>query len=251
MQYNFGLIGFPLKHSLSKKFFTKKFESLNIKNFSYSLFSIPQIDILPELIKKHDLCGLNITSPYKNKIISYLDEVDEKIKNLNIVNLITIIKNNGKYLLKGYNTDIIGIEASLRNYLFPNKTKVLILGNGCTSASCQYYFDAKNIEYIIVCRNPNKKNEINYSELNKEIFNEVNIIINTTTLGMYPKIEDFPTISYQYIKENHICFDVIYNPRETKFLEKSKQFSKNTINGEKMFITQAEKSWDIWKNTLL
>lgn len=248
---NFGLIGYPLEHSYSKQYFNDKFIELNLSDYTYSLFPIKDLKELLQIIKDNNLSGFNVTSPYKNEITKYLDEIDESIGDLKIINFVTVKNRGDKYILKGYNTDIIGIEYSLEKYLVENKTKVLILGNGCTSATCQYYFRKKGIEYLIVTRNPIEANQIHYKELTAEQIKEADIIINTTTLGLYPDVEKFPPISYQNIESRHICFDVIYNPAETEFLKKSGEKTRNLLNGSAMFKKQAEESWKIIERNLL
>lgn len=248
---NFGLIGYPLAHSYSKQYFNEKFIKLNLSNYSYSLFPIKELKELPQVISDNNLSGFNVTSPYKNEITNYLDEIDASIGDLKIINFVTIKNKGYKYFLKGYNTDIIGIEYTLQEYLIANETKVLILGNGCTSQTCQYYFRKKGIEYLVVTRNPIEVNQIHYKELTAEQIREADIIINTTTLGLFPDVEKFPPIAYQNIESRHICFDVIYNPAETEFLKKSGEKTRNLLNGSAMFKKQAEESWKIIERNLL
>ncbi|MDR2836365.1 MAG: shikimate dehydrogenase [Bacteroidales bacterium] len=244
---DFGLIGCPLEHSLSQKYFCEKFGKLGLLDNKYSLFEIKKIEeIIPIIEKTPTLKGLNVTSPYKQQICNFLDEIDREISKLRIINVVDIIKKNNKNYLKGYNSDIYGIKKTLKEYLSKKYTKVLILGSGSSSLSCRFILEKFNIEYLVISRNPIDNNYLKYDEITKQTVEHHNIIINTTTLGIYPEIDNYPKIPYQFLTKNHICFDLIYNPKETKFLKLCSEYGAKIINGEEMFIEQAEKSWEIW-----
>lgn len=247
----YGLIGYPLSHSFSKKYFTEKFKKENISNSEYKLFPVKSISEFPELIKNNpNLKGLNVTIPYKKSIIPFLCKIQKQAKKIGAVNTITIKKNKqNKIFTKGYNTDIYGFEKSLQPYINSNLKKSLILGTGGSSKSVAYVLGKNNVEYLFVSRSKSniKKQIINYSNLDKNIIKNIQIIINTTPLGMSPDIENYPNIPYKFISEKHILYDLIYNPYETLFLKKGKNKGAITKNGLEMLHIQAEKSWEIYK----
>ena len=235
----FGLIGKSLKHSFSKDFFNQKFKELNLKNYFYENYEITNINKIRDLIKTNSLSGLNVTIPYKQEIFNHLDKVDNIARKIGSVNTIKIENNK----LIGYNTDIIGFERSI-DPLIKERKKALILGNGGSSKTVQYVLNKKRIEYTVISRSGSK----NYHNINKEdILNHI-IIINTTPLGMFPNIESYPDIPYQYINKKHLIFDLIYNPEETHFLKKAKSKGCEIKNGLEMLKIQANESWKIWTN---
>jgi shikimate dehydrogenase len=235
----FGLIGKSLKHSFSKDFFNQKFKELNLKNYFYENYEITNINKIRDLIKTNSLSGLNVTIPYKQEIFNHLDKVDNIARKIGSVNTIKIENNK----LIGYNTDIIGFERSI-DPLIKERKKALILGNGGSSKTVQYVLNKKRIEYTVISRSGSK----NYHNINKEdILNHI-IIINTTPLGMFPNIESYPDIPYQYINKKHLIFDLIYNPEETHFIKKAKNKGCEIKNGLEMLKIQANESWKIWKN---
>ncbi|MDR3652390.1 MAG: shikimate dehydrogenase [Paludibacter sp.] len=242
----FGLIGFPLGHSFSKKYFTEKFELEKI-DARYDLFELPTISEFELLIKKHELSGLNVTIPYKEKVINYLDELDETATKIGAVNVIKFIRQDGKLKLKGYNSDAIGFEHSLKPFLKAYHTKALILGTGGASKAIDYILHKNGIETTFVSRT--KKSEtLVYSELNKEIITENLVIINASPVGTFPHSAECPDIPYQFLTENHLLFDVVYNPAETLFLKKGKEQGAQAINGEGMLVGQAVAAWEIWNS---
>lgn len=246
----FGLIGYPLSHSFSQKYFTEKFNREKINDCSFNLYPISEISELPELLKKEqNLKGLSVTIPYKTQVISMMNELDETAEKTRAVNSIKIMRRNNKMILTGYNTDIFGFEKSLLKTSFNNIKKALILGTGGASLAVEWVLKKYNIDYKKVSRNPKNNNEINYSQITHKIIKDSFLIINSTPLGMYPKTDEYPDIPYSAITDKHILFDLTYNPEETLFLRKGKKQGAFIKNGLDMLHFQAEKSWEIW-NTL-
>jgi shikimate dehydrogenase len=239
-----GLLGKNISYSFSKSYFKKKFEDEQISDISYENFDIQDISLFPSIIKKtEELKGMNVTIPYKEAVIPYLDKINKKAKKIGAVNTIKVTKK-GK--LVGYNTDCYGFEKSLIPYLKPHHKKALILGTGGASKAVAYTLKKLKIKYRYVSRNSVKGLNFTYDMLTDEIVKDHHIIINCTPLGTFPNIEDCPNIPYSGITEYHVLFDLIYNPEETKFLRLGKQQQAITINGLKMLELQAEKSWSIW-----
>lgn len=237
-----GLIGYPLSHSFSKKYFSDKFLDENIKGFHYDLFPLNDIQKLTRLLKEQpNLLGLNVTIPYKEQVIPFLDEISESAKAIGAVNTIRI--ENGK--LKGFNTDAYGFEESLKVFLKPHHKNALILGTGGAAKAIQYVLEKLDIGYKYVSRTP-KAEQFSYDELNEQIFNKYEIIVNTTPLGMFPKVEQCPAIPYEYLTNQHLLYDLVYNPKETLFLKKGKEKGASIKNGLEMLHLQAEKAWSIW-----
>jgi shikimate dehydrogenase len=246
MQKLYGLIGFPLEHSFSKGYFTEKFKSNNLSNCRYENFPIKSIGELNNIIEANpDLIGLNVTIPYKISIIDHLDELDGNAKSIQSVNTIKIVREN-KIKLIGYNTDIIGLTMALKPQLRPAHNRALILGNGGSSKAVQFVLKSLGIGFLIVSRNPKLENEISYAELNENHIRFHQLIINTTPLGMWPNVEEFPEINYDFISSEHLLFDLIYNPEMTIFLKKGKEKGAMISNGLSMLHQQAEASWQIW-----
>ncbi len=245
----FGLIGYPLGHSFSQKYFAEKFDKEDVRDCQYLNFPIENIELLSGIIDKNpELIGLNVTIPYKKQVISYLDEVDEIAQKIGAVNTIKIMYHNGTYILKGYNTDIFGFYHSLKPHLKKKHNNALILGTGGSSKAVAFVLNELGIDFMYVSRNPKQKEHISYTELCGPVLYNFQIIINTTPLGMYPNIGSCPDIPYDYITKDHILFDLVYNPEETIFLKKGKEKGSVTINGLSMLNLQAEKSWEIWNN---
>jgi shikimate dehydrogenase len=243
----YGLIGYPLSHSFSKKFFSEKFRRENIIGVAYENFPISSINQLPALINTYtDLAGLNVTIPYKESVIQYLDEIDMEAKIIGAVNTINVSKKRNKKWMKGYNSDAYGFKNSLMPFLGSAHKKALIFGTGGASKAVAYALDKLNIEYIFVSRNPSENNQISYDSINDNMISELLIIINTTPLGMYPDTRSFPPISYKSLTSDHILYDLVYNPEQTTFLKMGKENGAITINGLRMLELQAEKSWEIW-----
>ena len=240
----FGLIGFPLSHSFSKKYFTDKFQELGISDtHQYDLFEIENIDELKNIVKNTDsLTGLNVTIPHKLNVIPFLNEIDSAAERIGAVNVIKVSENKN---LKGYNSDYFGFRKSLEEFLGNSKgIKALVLGNGGAAKAICVALEDMGIEYKLVSRRASE-NTINYRKAN-ELLTEYKLIINCTPLGTYPNIASFPDLDYENIGQGYFCFDLVYNPSETKFLQKSKDNGAKTINGYDMLVYQAEKSWEIW-----
>jgi shikimate dehydrogenase len=242
----FGLIGYPLTQSFSQKYFTKKFEQEGI-DAQYINFSIESIDLFNEnVISAPGLIGLNVTIPYKEKVIPFLNELDITAAKVGAVNVAKVSSVNNQLFLKGFNSDVVGFEKSLKPLLKPYHKNALIIGTGGASKAVKYVLDLLGIEGKFVSRNPVESNFLSYQDLTPKIIKAHTLIINTTPLGMFPKIDDFPDIPYQAIGNDHLCYDLIYNPEETLFLQKSKMNGATVKNGLEMLILQAERSWEIW-----
>ena len=240
----FGLVGKNIGYSFSKNYFTEKFQNLGLKEYFYQNFDLETIDTLPEIIAKNpDLQGFNVTIPYKEKIIQYLDAIDDEAQKIGAVNVVKI--TNDRKLI-GYNTDFYGFSKSLESLLTKNHKKALILGNGGASKAIFYALEQLKIPYTIVSRTKNATN-ITYTEIDKKIILEHQIIINATPLGTFPNVDNCPDIPYNYLNNNHLCYDLIYNPSESLFLKLAKEKGALTKNGLEMLQLQAEKSWEIWQ----
>lgn len=241
----YGLLGKNISYSFSRGYFTEKFKKEHLNNCEYVNFDLQNISDFPKLISKHptQLKGMNVTIPYKLDIFQYLDEVDEIASEIGAVNTIKISKK-GK--LKGYNTDAYGFEKSLQPLLHQSHKKALILGTGGASKAVAFVLKKQGISFSFVSRNPQKKNEISYTQISEEILNTHTLIINCTPLGTHPNTTDCPNIPYQYLGEHHLLYDLIYNPAETTFLSKGKERGSSIKNGLEMLENQAEKAWEIW-----
>lgn len=242
----FGLIGHPLGHSFSKTYFSEKFDREGI-DACYENFDVDNLEALRTLLQQHpDLCGVNVTIPYKEAILPYLDILDPVAAEVGAVNTVKVM-GNGQ--LKGYNTDVIGIEKTLLGVLtlcfLEYKTSALILGTGGASKAVQYVLRQKSLPYHIVSRSP-ERGTFTYDELTPEIIQDHLLIINATPVGMAPHINEAPKIPYEALTKEHVLFDLIYNPEETLFLKHSREHGARSINGLKMLYAQAEAAWDIW-----
>ncbi|MGK0363782.1 MAG: shikimate dehydrogenase [Saprospiraceae bacterium] len=239
----YGLIGYPLSHSFSKKYFSDKFELEGIENHSYSLFPLERIDDLTMLLESlSDLKGLNVTIPYKEYVLDFLDEIDDAAANIGAVNTIRITA--GK--LKGYNTDVYGFEISLLKLLGNAKIEnALILGTGGAAKACAYVLKKLKIPFKYVSRRK-KKEQLTYSDLSREVIDTHQLIINTTPLGMSPKVHSCPDIPYYNLSAKHYLYDLVYNPEESEFLKRGKERGVAIKNGLEMLHLQAEKAWEIW-----
>ncbi|MEE1946694.1 shikimate dehydrogenase [Pedobacter sp. KR3-3] len=242
----FGLIGFPLSHSFSKKYFTEKFEKEGIANCRYELFPIRQASEFGELLSTHaTLCGINVTIPHKVEILPFLNEIDEAAVAIGAVNCIKIERKEGNSSIKGYNTDAYGFAESLKPLLDERHQKALIFGDGGAAKAVKYTLAQLQIPYLTVVRNP-APNAILYSQVDEKLLNEHQLLINTTPLGMSPNYDSFPPIPYQFLGPQHLAYDLVYNPEETEFLKKVKAQGGKIKNGMEMLYLQAERSWYIW-----
>lgn len=241
----FGLIGFPLTHSFSKTYFNRKFEAEGI-NARYINFEIPDIgDFMEVLAEYPDLCGLNVTIPYKEQVIPYLDELDRDAEEIGAVNVIKFIKKGQDFILKGYNSDVIGFTDSMIQLLNPQRTKALVLGTGGAAKAVVCGLNKLNVECKFVSRNPSE-GMLSYGQLTKEIMDEYKIIVNTTPLGMYPHVDEAPNIPYHYLTPEHLCYDLLYNPNVTMFMHKAEEYGAEVKNGLEMLLLQAFAAWRIW-----
>ena len=244
----FGLIGYPLSHSFSKKFFSEKFETEKIADCKYELYPIVHADEIKELIAKNtSLCGLNVTIPHKVNVLPFLNEVDEAADQIGAVNCISINQTGERPFLKGYNTDAYGFAESLKPMLEKHHQKALIFGDGGAAKAVKYVLTQLGIAYLSVVRNP-APNAILYSAITPALLNEYTVLINTTPLGMLPNLDSYPVIPYQHVTNQHLAYDLVYNPEETVFLAKVKAQGGKIKNGLEMLYLQAERSWEIWNN---
>lgn len=240
----FGLLGYPLSHSFSQKYFTEKFAQLGLTDCVYENFSLPTIQELSVVLQeKTDLCGFNITIPYKKQVLSFLDEVSPVVAEIGACNCVQI--KAGK--LTGYNTDVVGFEQSLKPFLQLHHTKALVLGTGGASAAVEYVLRKLGITVQHVSRVASD-NAIAYEQVDEKILSTHHLLINTTPLGMYPKVTECPDLPYRFLTLQHHLYDLIYNPAETQFLSNGKAQGATTQNGQEMLIGQAEESWRIWNS---
>ena len=239
----YGLIGHPLKHSQSRFYFNEKFEHEGL-DCRYQHFDLKSIEEIHEVMETYpDLCGFNVTIPYKEAIIPLLDEIDPTAKEVGAVNVVTI--QNGR--LKGYNTDVYGFSQLLERALKGKEVEhALVLGTGGASKAVRYVLKQKNIPFSTVSRSP-EKGDYTYETLTDEILRQNHLIINTTPLGMAPKFDDFPDLHYQALSNKHILIDLIYNPKETAFMELGRTWGAKVYNGWQMFEEQAKKTWEIFQ----
>ncbi len=240
----FGLIGKSLSHSFSKFYFDSKFEKLQLKDCSYSLFELNQIEDLDALLRKHkSLQGLNVTIPYKEQAISFTTELSETAKHINAINTLQF---KGDKII-GHNTDVIGFKESLKPFLAYHHQRALVFGSGGASKAICYVLEQLSIPYYLVSRAAKESNQvITYNELDKKALASFQILINTTPLGMYPQENEMPSVDLSMIGEKHLVFDLIYNPKETKLLKEAKKRGALCVNGLSMLKLQAEASWKIW-----
>lgn len=239
----FGLVGYPLTHSFSQKYFTEKFASLGLSmECSYENFSIPSIeDLSTLLLPKKFLHGFNITIPYKKKVIPFLHQVSPEVAAIGACNCVLL---KDKQLI-GYNTDIIGFEQSLKPFLKSHHTHALVLGTGGAAAAVIYVLNKLKIAHLSVSRTASDTG-IGYESLNESLLSKYTLIINTSPVGQYPAITAAPAIPYHYLTSQHHLYDLIYNPTETQFLLNGKAQGATIQNGYEMLVLQAEESWRLW-----
>jgi shikimate dehydrogenase len=237
----FGLIGYPLTHSFSKKYFTEIFSKENI-DAEYENYPIEQISMVRSLFTDPLLEGINVTIPYKEAVIPYMDEVSEAVENIGACNCIVV--KNGK--TKGFNTDVIGFEKSMEKKLRPINDMALVLGTGGAAKAVCYVLKQRSIPYLQVSRT-NKPGMISYEEVTPEVLRRHRLVINTTPLGMYPKVNECPLLPYEAITSGHYLYDLVYNPEKTLFLQKGEEQGAVIENGHDMLIIQANESRKIWK----
>ena len=256
----YGLIGYPLSHSFSQKYFTEKFEREMIPDSEYHVFPMEHISELPALLRNHpDLCGLNVTVPHKIAILKYLDWIEADAKSAGAVNCIRIsaespvtaafsgelgIKGHD-FRLEGFNTDIYGFEMSLKPFLKDHHDQALVLGDGGAAKAVKCVLESLGINFKVVTRKAIEGN-LQFSELKPHHIKHHTLIVNTTPVGMYPNVDECPPIPYEAITDDHLLYDLIYNPEKTLFLKKGEERGAAIKNGYEMLILQAEKGWEIW-----
>lgn len=242
----YGLIGKKLGHSFSANFFNKKFKDEGICE-EYKLFPIDSISCLPDILKNYDgLKGLNVTIPYKEEVIPFLNEMSPEAREIGAVNTI-LISRMGQYIfLKGFNTDALGFKNSILPLIRPEMKHSLVLGTGGASKAVDYVLGSLGINVTKVSRTGHADNIITYNDITEEIIANNLLIINTTPLGMYPETETCPPLPYNYLTKRHLCYDLVYNPEMTLFLQKSKEMGAEVKNGLEMLKLQALAAWEIW-----
>jgi shikimate dehydrogenase len=241
----YGLIGYPLGHSFSIGYFNEKFQNEGI-NAKYINFEIPTIESLPEILASNpELRGLNVTIPYKEKVISYLDTVSPEARAIGAVNVIRVVHKGNDIKLKGFNSDVIGFTQSIEPMLSNIHKKALILGTGGASKAIDFGLKSLGMETVFVSRYE-RPGTIQYDKITPDVVREYNVIVNCTPLGMYPHSDSCPNLPYEAMDENNILYDLIYNPDETLFMYKGRQRGATVKNGLEMLLLQAFASWEFW-----
>jgi len=244
----FGIIGYPLGHSFSKKYYLEKFEKENIRDVHYDAYPITNIRAFRALYENDDkFRGFNVTLPHKQAVIPFLDELSDEAREIGAVNCIQICrKNGGRPYLKGFNTDAHGFERSIVPLLKPDR-KALVLGNGGAAKAVFYVLKKLSLSFKVVSRS-SQNGDLTYADLTETIIREHNVIINCSPVGTFPDVENAPSIPYGGIGEDHLLYDLVYNPEETVFLRKGKERGAAVKNGLDMLMLQAEKNWEIWNS---
>ncbi|WP_143307752.1 shikimate dehydrogenase family protein [Chitinophaga vietnamensis] len=238
----YGLIGYPLSHSFSKGYFAQKFEQEHITGCRYENFPLADINTFPSLLQQQpELCGLNVTIPYKQVVMPYLHSISDAAAEIGAVN--TIRFKDGQ--LKGFNTDVIGFTNSLKPLLQAHHQRALVLGTGGAAKAVMYALKQLSIPYTLVSRRDGPET-IAYGALQRADMEAHTIIINTSPVGMYPNVDELPAIPYEYITSKHLLYDLVYNPPETLFLQRGAAKGATVKNGHEMLILQAEAAWEIW-----
>ncbi len=241
-----GLIGYPLGHSFSKKYYLEKFRIEGIENIDYDLYPLSTIQEFPSLYQDNpEFYGVNVTIPYKQEVMRYLTDLSVEAREIGAVNCIQIHHESDGIKLTGFNTDAHGFEKSLEPLLKPNHNRALIFGNGGATKAVAYSLKKLGIEYRIVSRTKTQYN-LSYDDLSEELVQNSPLLINCTPLGTFPKTGECPALPYEAISSDHLLYDLIYNPEETLFLKKGKERGAAIKNGYEMLVLQAEKNWEIW-----
>lgn len=242
----YGLIGYPLGHSFSISYFNQKFQDENI-DAVYENYEIPSIDALPEVLSSNpELKGINVTIPYKEKVLPFLDSISPEARAIGAVNVIRVSHKGNKTILKGYNSDVIGFTKSIEPMLEKKwHQKALILGTGGASKAIDYGLRNLGLETVFVSRYE-RPGTIQYQNITPEVVKEYNVIVNCTPLGMYPKTEVCPELPYEAMDNHTILYDLIYNPDETLFMKRGAEYGANVKNGLEMLLLQAFSSWEFW-----
>lgn len=237
----FGLLGKTLNYSFSKSFFTNFFENENI-DAVYDNYEIQSVNEVEELFLMNDFSGLNVTIPYKEQVIPFLDEVSETANSIGAVNVIQFL--NGKKI--GHNTDAYGFHQSIKPFLTNKHERALILGTGGASKAVSYVFKSLGVDVIHISRNPEGNKQFSYEDINEHMLKACKVIVNCTPVGTFPNVEESVYFPFEHLTDEHLVIDLIYNPTETLFLRESKRFGATTLNGESMLKHQALKAWEIW-----
>ena len=240
----YGLVGNSLAHSFSKSYFTNKFKQLNL-NAHYKNFEIDTVEEIKSIFKTPHLKGLNVTIPFKQSVIPFIDEIDDVANEVGAVNTIQII--DGK--TKGFNTDVFGFKQMIKPFFKSHHHRAIILGTGGASKAVAYVLEELGCDPIFISRCPKGENQFKYEDVNQIMMNACPIIVNTTPIGTFPNVNDMPNIPVEYLTPKNLVIDLIYNPSETLLLKKAKQKGAWTLNGLTMLHQQAEKAWKIWNNT--
>ena len=242
----FGLIGYPLGHSFSRNFFNEKFHS-ELIDAEYVNFEIPTIEDLPKVIAANpNLAGFNVTIPYKEQVIPFLDAIDKDAEAIGAINVVKVQHVKGKVVLTGFNSDVMGFVQSIESMLEPQHKKALILGTGGASKAINHGLHQLGLETLFVSRNRHDEHTITYEEITPAIMDEYKVIVNCTPIGMYPKADECPNIPYEYLTPKHLLYDLLYNPDTTLFMKKGSDKGAVVKNGLEMLLLQAFGSWDIW-----
>lgn len=240
----FGLIGYPLSHSFSKKYFTEKFAEEGISNCNYELYPISSIDQFPQLLKEVEgLEGINVTIPYKEEVLPFLHHQSTAVQEIGACNCIKI--KDGE--LTGYNTDALGFRQSFEPYVKPHHQQALVLGTGGAAKAVVWVLQQMGIGYKYVSRRK-ADDMLRYEDIDKTVMQQYQVVINTTPLGMQPNVHDKPSLPYQYFTNHHLCYDLVYNPAKTAFLQLAEEHGAAIKNGGDMLVIQAEESWKIWNS---
>lgn len=242
----FGLIGYPLGHSFSKKYFTEKFSREHIYDCSYENYPLTSVSQLPGLISSdNSIEGLNVTIPYKSDVINFLDEISEEAREIGAVNVLKIKRTKGKIKLCGFNSDITGILGTLKPFISSGLKGAIVLGTGGASKAVCHVLEKSGVKYTLISRNP-KSGCLTYSDIDAGLIESIGLIVNTTPLGMFPDVGSRPAIDYSLLNKSHILFDLVYNPEKTSFLRSGEERGCSVISGIEMLHLQAEKAWQIW-----
>ena len=242
----YGLVGYPLSHSFSKRFFSEHFER-NALEANYLNFELNDLSQLPETLVEHpELVGFNVTIPYKEAILPYLDHIDPQAIAIKAVNTVRINRSGSKIELTGFNTDLIGFRDSLLPHLRPHHTKALVLGTGGASKAVVHVLQNLSISVQCVSREAKEGISTSYDQLTREQMEQYTLVVNTTPLGTYPKTEGYPGIPYEYLSDKHLLYDLVYNPPVTQFLQKGAERGAAIKNGLEMLELQAMAAWRIW-----
>ena len=242
-KHRYGLVGKNIAYSFSKGYFKEKFEKLGLANYSYENFDLQDINEFSDVLKNtSNLEGLNVTIPYKQEVIPFMNSLDSQAEQIGAVNTIQFTKDGPK----GFNTDAYGFENSIKPFLQHHHKKALILGTGGASKAVAFVLSELQIDSVFVSRNPSDE-QMSYTDLNDKVFEEYTVLINCTPLGTHPNVEKKPNIPYQAITEKHLLFDLIYNPSKTAFLQEGESRGASICNGHRMLELQADRAWEIWQ----